>query len=97
NLRRWLELEHETRKKAGKIKLDEWQELDMSGWENYWDDDRPKQNNTCDCGVFTCWFMESLSREYDGFDFAQENMHYLRRKLVLNIDQQALLETEEWE
>ncbi|GAA5826165.1 hypothetical protein JCM11251_007190 [Rhodosporidiobolus azoricus] len=96
-LRRWLELEHKTRKDAGKIKQEEWKELDISDWENYWDEDRPKQNNTCDCGVFTCWFMESLSRDYEGFDFSQENMPYLRRKLVLNIAQQELMETEEWE
>ncbi|BGP13228.1 hypothetical protein JCM10213v2_001147 [Rhodosporidiobolus nylandii] len=88
NLRRWLEKEHLNRKKT---------EIDLSDWENYWDEDRPEQQNTHDCGVFTCMFMECLSREVEGFDFTQDNMPYLRNKLALIIEQKELLDIEDWE
>ncbi|GAA5974112.1 hypothetical protein JCM11641_003443 [Rhodosporidiobolus odoratus] len=88
NLRSWLEQEHMNRKKAP---------IDLSDWENYWDEDRPEQGNGYDCGIFTCSFMESLSREVTGFDFTQDNMDYLRQKVVLTIDQGKLLELEEWQ
>ncbi|GAA6030010.1 hypothetical protein JCM8097_009213 [Rhodosporidiobolus ruineniae] len=88
-LRKWVEAEHLNRKK-------EPIDLEAEGWENYWDDDRPGQENSYDCGVFTCMFMECLSREVDGFDFTQEDMPYLRNKLALMVDQKELLEIEEW-
>ncbi|GAA6000909.1 hypothetical protein JCM10207_004714 [Rhodosporidiobolus poonsookiae] len=89
NLRKWVEQEHQNRKK---------EPIDLSSWENYWDDDRPQQGNAFDCGVFTCMFMESLSRDVEGFDFSQKNMPYLRKKLVLMIKEQSLLDdVEQWE
>lgn len=36
--------------------------------------DVPQQDNSCDCGIFTCQFMETLSRNVDGFDFSQDQM-----------------------
>ncbi|GAA5850758.1 hypothetical protein JCM8547_009081 [Rhodosporidiobolus lusitaniae] len=91
NLRKWVEKEHMNRKKA---------QIDVSGWENYWDPNRPKQKNTWDCGVFTCMFMESLSRDTgdDNWDFGQDNMDYLRNKLALIVGKQDLMmDVEEWE
>ncbi|GJN87836.1 hypothetical protein Rhopal_000791-T1 [Rhodotorula paludigena] len=86
-LRNWLAAEHKNRKKS---------EIDLSDWEDYWLDDVPQQNNANDCGMFTCMFMESLSREVDFFDFKQENMPYLREKMALQIDKRELLDLEPW-
>lgn len=47
--------------------------------------DIPQQDNGFDCGVFTCQFIESLSRGEDDFAFTQENMPYLRRRMVWEI------------
>lgn len=30
--------------------------IDLSDWENYWDDDVPRQENHSDCGIFTARF-----------------------------------------
>ena len=45
----------------------------------------PQQENGYDCGVFTCQFLESLSRGEEQFAFTQANMPYLRRKMVWEI------------
>ncbi|GAA5924207.1 SUMO protease ULP1 [Sporobolomyces koalae] len=87
-LRKWLQEEHEC-KKGGPI--------DLSEWEDHWDPDVPQQDNCNDCGVFTCAFMESLSREYEGFDFTQKQMPYLRQKIAFEIDQAKLHPIEDWE
>ncbi|GAA5873467.1 hypothetical protein JCM16303_001134 [Sporobolomyces ruberrimus] len=84
-MRKWLQEEHEC-KKGGPI--------DLSDWEDYWDDDVPQQNNSNDCGVFTCAFMESLSREVTSFDFDQTQMPYLRQKIAYEIDRAELLPEE---
>ncbi|GAA5909386.1 hypothetical protein JCM8208_005725 [Rhodotorula glutinis] len=86
-LRKWLVEEHRHRKKS---------EIDLSDWTDYWNEDVPQQQNASDCGVFTCMFMESLSREVNFFDFKQKNMPYLRRKMVLQIDKCDLLDVEPW-
>lgn len=86
-LRKWLQEEHEA-KKGGPI--------DLSDWEDYWDDNVPQQDNSNDCGVFTCAFMESLSREVEGFDFDQRQMPYLRQKIAYEIDQAELKPEEKW-
>ncbi|GAA5863342.1 hypothetical protein JCM1840_007494 [Sporobolomyces johnsonii] len=87
-LRKWLAEEHAEKKKAP---------LDLSDWTDHWDASTPQQGNSSDCGVFTCAFMESLSRGVEGFDFTQENMPYLRGKIALEIDKQELMPVEEWE
>jgi hypothetical protein len=43
-LRKYLAAEHLDKKKK---------EFDFEGWEDFWDDDTPQQENGCDCGVFT--------------------------------------------
>ncbi|GAA5957878.1 hypothetical protein JCM21900_001295 [Sporobolomyces salmonicolor] len=86
-LRKWLTEEHAEKKKAP---------LDLSDWTDHWDTSTPQQGNSSDCGVFTCAFMESLSRGVEGFDFTQENMPYLRGKIALEIDKQELMPIEEW-
>ena len=47
--------------------------------------DTPQQQNGYDCGVFTCQFLEALSRGEEEFGFTQDNMSYLRRKMVWEI------------
>jgi hypothetical protein len=47
--------------------------------------DTPQQENFYDCGVFTCQFMEALSRGEDVFNFKQANMSYFRRRMVWEI------------
>lgn len=44
----------------------------------------PQQENGYDCGVFSCQYMECLSRGAD-FDFDQTNMPYLRQRMILEI------------
>ncbi|TKA57179.1 hypothetical protein B0A53_01135 [Rhodotorula sp. CCFEE 5036] len=86
-LRKWLKEEHKSRKGT---------EIDLSDWEDYWDPEVPRQSNADDCGVFTCMFMESLSRDCPGFDFNQKNMPYLRRRIALEIDKGELLKLEDF-
>jgi len=46
----------------------------------------PQQENGYDCGVFTCQFLEALSRgEEDDFGFSQVDMPYLRRRMIWEI------------
>lgn len=45
-LRAYMMDEHKDKKKGEPP-------LDLSDWEDYWDEDVPQQNNACDCGVFT--------------------------------------------
>ncbi|KAI5479733.1 sentrin-specific protease 1 [Pseudohyphozyma bogoriensis] len=66
-------------------------EFDFEGWEDHWDDDVPQQQNSCDCGIFTCQFMESLSRHDGPFDFTQKQMPYFRHKMVLEMKHQELI------
>ncbi|GAA6008627.1 hypothetical protein JCM11491_003374 [Sporobolomyces phaffii] len=87
-LRKWLQEEHEAKKGSP---------LDLSDWEDYWDPNVPQQDNCNDCGVFTCAFMESLSREVDGFDFDQNQMPYLRQKIAFEIDKGELVPEPEFE
>ncbi|ORY55013.1 hypothetical protein BCR35DRAFT_310206, partial [Leucosporidium creatinivorum] len=86
-LRKYLEEEHLAKKKSP---------IDLSDWENYWDEDVPQQENSCDCGIFTCQFMETLSRDVEGFDFTQKEMPYLRNKMALEIHEERLIEEEGW-
>lgn len=49
----------------------------------------PQQENGFDCGVFTCQFLETLSRG-ESFKFSQKNMPYLRRRMIWEIGNAAL-------
>ena len=52
----------------------------------------PQQENAFDCGVFTCQFMEGASRgeDADTFGFNQDDMPYLRRRMLWEISQARL-------
>ncbi|KAF7339827.1 Cysteine proteinase [Mycena venus] len=67
--------------------------FDFTGWEDYTSDDTPMQENGFDCGVFTCQFLESLSRGEESFNFSQKDILYLRRRMVWEIGN-ATLRTE---
>ncbi|KDE02803.1 hypothetical protein MVLG_06662 [Microbotryum lychnidis-dioicae p1A1 Lamole] len=87
-LRMWVEEEYKTRHGG--------EEIDLSGWEQGWTGGEvPLQGNGSDCGVFTCMYMETLSRDADFFDFEQSHMPYLRTKLVLEMSRRELIE-EPW-
>ncbi|KAF8744136.1 Cysteine proteinase, partial [Rhizoctonia solani] len=85
-LRDYLSKEHKDKKKK---------DFDFTGWDDYFDDDAPQQENGYDCGVFSCQYMECLSRGAP-FAFGQENMAYLRQRMILEImrgklwDQQSI-------
>ncbi|KIY51367.1 cysteine proteinase [Fistulina hepatica ATCC 64428] len=83
HLREYLDAEHRNKKKKP---------FDFTGWEdcsrmcnNYSMQDIPQQENGFDCGVFTCQFLEALSRGEEQFSFTQEDMPYLRRRMVWEI------------
>lgn len=75
-LRQYLDLEH--RNKKGKP-------FDFTDWIDYDPEDTPQQENGYDCGVFTCQFLESLSRGEECFNFSQRDMTYLRRRMIWEI------------
>lgn len=52
----------------------------------------PQQENGYDCGVFTCQFLEALSRGEESFAFTQANMPYLRRRMIWEIGHAQLRE-----
>ncbi|CAG8450976.1 5271_t:CDS:10 [Paraglomus occultum] len=55
------------------------QNLDKSQW-SWIVETAPKQENGYDCGVFTCQFVECLSRGGD-LDFEQSDMQYYRQRI----------------
>ncbi|TCD70067.1 Smt3-specific protease [Steccherinum ochraceum] len=75
-LREYLNAEHKNKKHK---------EFDFSGWTDHVLEDTPQQENGFDCGVFTCQFLETLSRGEEGFPFTQQHMPYLRRRMVWEI------------
>ncbi|TFK57457.1 cysteine proteinase [Heliocybe sulcata] len=75
-LRDYLDGEHRDKKKKP---------FDFTGWENYTLEATPQQENGYDCGVFTCQFMEYLSRGEQEFNFTQEDMPYLRSRMIWEI------------
>ncbi|KAH9043757.1 cysteine proteinase [Lactarius pseudohatsudake] len=82
-LREYVELEHLNKKSKP---------FDWTGWVDYCPRDTPQQENGYDCGVFTCQFLEALSRGVDSpFNFTQRNMAYLRRRMILEIARTELL------
>ncbi|PVG02593.1 cysteine proteinase [Serendipita vermifera] len=65
--------------------------FDFTGWTDFFGEDGPQQENGYDCGVFVCQTMENLSRGISlPFDFSQQDMPYLRRRMVLEITAQEL-------
>jgi len=80
-LRLYIDAEHRNKKKKP---------FDFSGWEDYIVEDFPTQENGYDCGVFTCQFLESLSRGEEKFNFTQKNMPYIRRRMIWEIGNATL-------
>ncbi|KAJ6604444.1 cysteine proteinase [Mycena vulgaris] len=80
-LRQYVDLEHRNKKKTP---------FDFTGWEDYTSDDTPMQENGFDCGVFTCQFLESLSRGEESFNFSQKDIPYLRRRMIWEIGNATL-------
>ncbi|ORY30691.1 cysteine proteinase [Rhizoclosmatium globosum] len=58
--------------------------FDFTGWTDYCPPDIPGQLNGYDCGVFTCMYAEYIAREAE-FDFSQNVMGYIRRRMVYEI------------
>ncbi|KAI9630777.1 hypothetical protein KEM48_013676 [Puccinia striiformis f. sp. tritici PST-130] len=92
--------------------------LDISEWPDCFYQDIPQQNNSFDCGIFVCQFMDCISRDWTSssssnnnnnfsnkplpidkresvFDFGQENMEYIRTKMIYEIATKEFL-NEEW-
>ncbi|KAI8388062.1 uncharacterized protein BYT42DRAFT_220418 [Radiomyces spectabilis] len=63
--------------------------LDLSDWTSNTPKDIPHQKNMSDCGVFTCTFAERLAGNRS-FDFSQEDMTLIRRRMVLSIAQKSI-------
>ena len=68
------------------------QDLNTDDWERACPD-VPQQENTWDCGVFTCKFGDYASRRAR-FDFSQSHMDYFRKRMVCEIVKQTLCEEE---
>ncbi|TRM61417.1 hypothetical protein BD626DRAFT_77397 [Schizophyllum amplum] len=75
-LRAYVDAEHRNKKKKP---------FDFTGWEDFFDDSAPQQENAFDCGVFSCQFMEAISRGEETWSFEQKNMPYLRRRMIWEI------------
>ncbi|CAA7264723.1 unnamed protein product [Cyclocybe aegerita] len=76
HLRAYLDAEHANKKSKP---------FDWTGWQTWAPADTPQQENGYDCGVFTCHFLEALSRGEESFAFAQKDMPYLRRRMIWEI------------
>jgi len=76
HLRTYLAEEHMDKKKKP---------FDFTGWIDHYDENTPQQENGYDCGVFTCQFMESLSRGVDDFVFDQSDMVYIRDRMTYEL------------
>lgn len=79
----YLSDEHLDKKKA---------DFDTTGWKLESVRDIPQQMNGSDCGMFSCTFAEFLTRN-EKITFSQQDMPYLRRKMVLEILKGELLIT----
>ncbi|GLV42508.1 hypothetical protein CBL_03245 [Carabus blaptoides fortunei] len=80
-LENYLREEHRDKKKT---------EYDTSAWKRVIMKDIPRQLNGSDCGVFSCTFAEFITRNAKIL-FTQENMPYIRRKMVIEIIEGRLL------
>lgn len=82
-LREYLNAEHKDKRKKP---------FDFTGWIDYTHPETPQQENGYDCGVFTCQFLETLSRGEEAFNFTQRDMAYLRRRMIWEIGNARLRE-----
>ncbi|ROT72834.1 Sentrin-specific protease 1 [Penaeus vannamei] len=80
-LKKYLESEHEDKKKA-KYDTGDWTLENMK--------DIPQQMNGSDCGMFACKFAEYLSRDV-AITFDQQHMPYFRRRMIYEIVRATLL------
>ncbi|XP_060518613.1 uncharacterized protein LOC132697273 [Cylas formicarius] len=74
-LRNYLEAEHLDKKKC---------EFDTTNFTLINREDIPQQMNGSDCGMFSCTFAEFITRNAK-ITFSQEDMPYLRKKMVVEI------------
>ncbi|KAG5648166.1 hypothetical protein DXG03_006121 [Asterophora parasitica] len=81
-LRAYLDAEHRNKKKKP---------FDFTGWEDH-SIEEPQQENGYDCGVFTCQFLQGLSRGDDYVSFSQKDMPHLRRRMIWEIGHVKLRE-----
>ncbi|KAF8597149.1 cysteine proteinase [Ceratobasidium sp. AG-I] len=79
-LRDYLEKEHLDKKKTS---------FDWAGWEYIFDKKTPRQENHHDCGVFSCQYMECISRGA-GSDFGGSKVVHLRQRMILEIERAKL-------
>ncbi|EAU85008.2 ulp1 protease family protein [Coprinopsis cinerea okayama7 len=75
NLRSFMAQEHYHKKQHP---------FDFSGWVDFVHDG-PEQENDYDCGVFASQALQALSRRRSTFNFAQNDMHGLRQRMILEI------------
>ncbi|THH11790.1 hypothetical protein EW145_g414 [Phellinidium pouzarii] len=80
-LRSYLDEEHKNKKKKP---------FDFTGWEDFYLENYPEQENGFDCGVFACQTLEHLSRGEEDFNFTQKNMSYFRQRMIWEIGRAKL-------
>lgn len=56
-------------------------EFDLDGWVVEDVQNIPQQNNSSDCGVFSCMYAEFITRNQQ-INFTQDHMQYFRQKMV---------------
>ncbi|KZP32212.1 cysteine proteinase [Athelia psychrophila] len=83
-LRGYLDAEHRNKKKLP---------FDFTGWQDYLLEGTPQQENCFDCGVFTCQFLEHISRGEESFNFTQGDMPYLRRRMIWEIGNTTFMDS----
>lgn len=59
-------------------------QLDTSDWKKENVQNIPRQENTSDCGVFSCMYAEFITRGRP-ITFTQHNMEYFRKRMVYEI------------
>jgi len=100
-IREWLDLEHQDKKNVP-IDFDGWTDYfsnvrfhrasHHTGSHGAFKKETPQQENAWDCGVFTTQFMEGVSRGEDAetFGFGQQDMPYLRKRMIWEIGEKRL-------
>ena len=74
---RYLQDEHQDKKKCPMPDVDEWELATCTS-------DTPRQCNCFDCGVFTCMFCDFLSRDCP-LVFGQDHVTQCRQRIALSI------------